>query len=103
MEGLIRTLPSGWRDAVLVCGKCSKKVGGGFGPKGRLPLAKALRRTLSLKGRKARAGVIETKCLGVCPKRAVMVVDAARSGEWLIVAERTPVDDVIARLRVDQA
>ena len=103
MEGLIRTLPSGWRDAVLVCGKCSKKIGGGFGPKRRLPLAKALRRTLGLKGRKARAGVVETKCLGVCPKRSVMLVDTAHPDAWLIVAEGTPIPDVIARLRIDQA
>ena len=103
MEGLIRTLPSGWRDAVLVCGKCSKKVGGGFGKKGRTPLAKLLRKALALKGRKARAGVVETRCLGVCPKGAVMVVHTARTDTWLIVAAGTPAGEVIARLRVDQA
>ena len=104
MEALtIRTLPSGWQDAILVCGKCSKKIDGGFGPKGRTSLAKALRRTLGLKGRKARAGVVETRCLGVCPKRAVMVVDATRVDRWLIVAEGMPVADVIARLRIGQA
>ena len=29
--GVIRHLRSDWQDAVLVCGKCSKKIGGGFG------------------------------------------------------------------------
>lgn len=103
MEGLIRTLPSGWQDAILVCGKCSKKVGGGFGKTGRTPLAKTLRKALGLKGRKARAGVVETRCLGVCPKHAVVVVDAARSDTWLVVAQGTSVDAVIARLELRQA
>ena len=96
----IRTLPSGWQDAILVCGKCSRKIGGGFGAKGRMSLAKALRKALGLKGRKARAGVVETRCLGVCPKRAVMVVDAAQADRWMIVAQDTPLDDLVARLRV---
>ncbi len=99
----IRTLPSGWRDAVLVCGKCSRKLDGGFGAKGRVSLVKAVRKALGLKGRKARAGVVETRCLGVCPKRAVMVVDAMQADRWLIVPEGTPVEDVVARLRLGAA
>ena len=34
---------SDWTSAVLVCGKCSKKIDGGFGPKRSERLAKALR------------------------------------------------------------
>ncbi len=93
---MIRHVRSEWRDAVLVCGKCSKKVGGGFGPKGKTSLAKALRGLLGLgKGRKARLGVVETKCLGVCPKRAVVV---ARAGAWLVVPEGTDVARVAGEL-----
>lgn len=77
---------SHWSGAVLVCGKCSKKIGGGFGPKGRTALAKALRREPGFgKGRKATTGVVETKCLGLCPKGAVTVVDSRRPGAWLVV------------------
>ena len=44
---------SNWQQAVLVCRKCSKKLDGGFGPRGDERLAKALRRHLSIKkGRK---------------------------------------------------
>ena len=39
----MKTLRSNWSDAILVCAKCSKKLDGGFGPKGKTPLAKALR------------------------------------------------------------
>ena len=55
-----------WGGTVLVCGKCSGKVGGGFGKDRRTPLAKALRKLLGLKkGRKAALGVVETPCLGI--------------------------------------
>ncbi len=77
-----------WSGAVLVCGKCSRKLDGGFGDKGGTPLAKALRQEPGFgKGRKAGVGVIETKCLGICPKRAVVVVDTRAPGRWRIVPE----------------
>jgi predicted metal-binding protein len=103
-----RTVPSRWDAAVLVCGKCSKRVGGGFGEDGRLPLVKALRRHLGLKkGRKAVAGVVEVKCLGLCPKRAVLAINAGQPDAWRLVAPGTPLDEVAADLclppRRDQA
>jgi ribosomal protein L21 len=52
---------SNWQDVVLVCRKCSKKLDGGFGPKGRASLRKALRKELKLKkGRHAMFAVIKT-------------------------------------------
>jgi predicted metal-binding protein len=87
-----------WGKAVLVCAKCSKKLDGGFGEEGNRPLAKALRKHLKLKnGPKARAGVVEVKCLDVCPKGAVVVVDSARPGEWLLVRPGDDLDAVAAR------
>ena len=88
-----------WTAAVLVCRKCSKKLGGGFGPDGDRSLAKLLRtETGGGKGRKAAVGVVEVDCLKICPKRAVVVVDGAQPGEWLLVAAGTPVVEVVARL-----
>lgn len=88
-----------WSAAILVCGKCSKKLGGGFGEKGKTSLAKALRKRGGKgKKRKLPYGVIETSCLGICPKRAVMVIDGAEPGEWLMVREGTPVEEVAERL-----
>ena len=78
---------------MLVCRKCSKKVGGGFGPDGDERLAKALRRHLSLKkGRKAAAGIVEVNCLGICPKGAVTVVNGADSRDWLLVRPKADLD-----------
>lgn len=82
---------------MLVCGKCSKKLGGGFGKNGKASLGKALRKHLELKkGRKAAAGVLDVKCLGVCPRGAVTVVDGSASREWLIVPGGADLD-VVAR------
>jgi predicted metal-binding protein len=89
---------SNWSATILVCGKCSKKLDGGFGEKGRTPLAKLLRRLGGGKKRKAEFGVIETRCLGICPKGAVTVIDAAHPGKWLLVEEGAPVEDVVERL-----
>ncbi len=93
-----RDVRSRWQKAVLVCAKCSKKLDTGFGDDGK-PLAKALRKHLKLKnGPKAAAGVVEVKCLDVCPKGAVVVVDGERPGEWLLVRLGDDLGDVAARL-----
>src|SRR3546814_2096753 len=83
---LTRTIPSGWQDVILVCRKCSKRQGGGFGPQGGKPLAKALRKHLGVKkGRKASVGIVEVGCLGVCPQDAVTLVKARDSLRWRLV------------------
>lgn len=89
---------SHWTATILVCGKCSKKLGGGFGEKGSTSLAKALCKRGGGKKRKAAFGVIETRCLGVCPKGAVTVIDAAHPGQWLLIEEGTPTDMVTEQL-----
>jgi predicted metal-binding protein len=91
----LKAVRSDWSSTLLVCKKCSKKLDGGFGPKGRTPLAKALRKHLGLKkGRKGRAGIVEVKCLGVCPRGAVTIVDGAAPGEWMLVKAGTDLDAV---------
>ncbi|WP_375396126.1 (2Fe-2S) ferredoxin domain-containing protein [uncultured Sphingomonas sp.] len=93
--GLGRDLKSRWSGAVLVCAKCSKKLDGGFGPKGRTSLAKALRQRFGLKkGRKAARGIIEVKCLGVCPRGAVTLVDTAHPAAWRLVPAGADIDSV---------
>lgn len=95
----MKLVRSNWADAILVCSKCSKKLDGGFGPKGKAPLAKALRKHLQLKkGRKAGAGIVEVKCLGVCPRGAVTVVDTGNPREWLLVPKGADLDAVSGEL-----
>jgi len=89
---LRRFVRSEWRAAILVCAKCSKRVGGGFGDKGRTRLAKALRRHLGIRrGRKAPIGVVEVRCLGVCPRAQITVVNSSVPHRWRLVS---PGDDL---------
>ncbi len=77
---------SNWSTALLVCAKCSKRIDGGFGRKGKQSLAKALRQQLGVKRfRKSAVGVVDVKCLGVCPRGAVTLVDARDPGNWRLV------------------
>ena len=94
----MKQVRSDWTGAILVCGKCSRKAGGDE------RLATALRKALGVKkGRRAAVGVVETKCLGVCPKRGIVVVDTARPGRWEIVAPETSAPEVLALLGRTQA
>ena len=93
-----------WRRCVLVCRRCERKLDGGFGHDGDKALSRLLRKRAGGKGRKARFGVVSTQCFKLCPKKAVTVVDAARPDRWLVVGKGTAVEDVIARLVLeDQA
>lgn len=97
--GLKTRIRSDWAQTILVCAKCSKKMGGGFGPAGRTSLAKALRKAVGAKkGRKSPVGIVEVKCLGVCPKHAVTVIDGARPREWVLVPEGADVEAVAEEL-----
>lgn len=90
-----------WSTCILVCKKCSKKAGGGFGEKGRTSLAKALRaRGSGKRGRKADFGVIETGCLKLCPKNAVVVIDTAYPQDWRVVPRGTDVDALAGDLGI---
>ena len=92
---------SNWQNAVLVCRKCSKKLGDGFGADGDERLAKALRKHLSLKkGRKAAAGIVEVNCLGVCPKDAITVVNGGHTRKWLLVRPGADLDDLARSLEL---
>ena len=94
---MLKRVSSNWQSTVMVCAKCTKKVDGGFGEKGKTPLDKALRKMVG-KGRKAPMGIVPVKCLGVCPRGAVTVVDSRTPREWMIVRAGTPVAQVAALL-----
>jgi predicted metal-binding protein len=85
----VTAVPSPWRDVILVCRKCSKKLDGGFGPDGDESLGRALKHSLRRSGQRRLARVIETKCLGVCPRGAVTVLRDSRPGEMLAVPRGT--------------
>jgi len=102
-HGAIRTLAARSTRVVAMCRKCGKKLGGGFGSGGGQSLAKALRRELGLpSGKRARVRLIETACLDICPKGAVVVIDGGRPNETLLVPGGTPVALIAARLALTE-
>jgi predicted metal-binding protein len=101
MKSMLRPVPAKTQSIVLVCGKCSKKVGGGFGKNGKKSLAKELRELGNgMKGRKSNLLVIETGCMKLCPKGEVVAINAAQPGEWLLVSPHTDMDSVALRLGI---
>lgn len=99
----LKSAKTEWRDMVLVCRKCSKKLKqGGFGPDGNQSLKKALRKYLQVgKGRKARLAIIETGCFDICPKNGVVAVNAAEPKQLLIVPAGADLLEVKARLKLN--
>ncbi|MBB5746390.1 hypothetical protein [Brevundimonas variabilis] len=96
----IKTAKTEWRDVVLVCKKCSKKLDGkGFGPDGDTSLRKALRKYMKVKkGRKSELAIIQTGCFDICPKGAVVAVNAANPKALLIVPAGADLLEVKDRL-----
>lgn len=100
----VRSVSTRAARLLAVCGKCSKKVDGGFGKGGKASLVKTLRRDLaSAKGKRAGVRIVETRCLGVCPRHAVAMVDGARPDAVLIVARGTDVGMIADRLELPLA
>lgn len=74
-----------WTDVIVICRKCGKKLKGGFGDDGKQGLKTVLRQALRQAGRRRDVRVIETKCLGVCPRDGVTALNASRPGLLHIV------------------
>ena len=82
----------------MVCAKCSRKLHGGFGKKGKHGLAEVLKDALKAAGRRREVRVIEVGCLGLCPNRAVTTVSSAQPGRVLAVPGGADAAQVLARL-----
>ena len=91
----IERIDAPWQGTVLVCGKCSRKLAGGFGRKGRDKLKSVLRDALKAAGRRRELRVIEVPCLGLCPKRAVTVIGPYDTGHVLAIPAGTAADAVL--------
>jgi predicted metal-binding protein len=94
----VGTRSTPWKTIVLVCGKCARKLDGGFGPKGNDTLKAAMRMELSERGLRRQVRIIETRCMGVCPKKAVTALNASAPGTILTVPRKTPVAEALTLL-----
>ena len=99
MTDSVKAHRSRWRDSVLVCRKCSKKLRGGLGKKGKRTLRGLLKDVYGdAKGRRAEIGIIEVPCFKLCPKRAVSVAKGSKPGTLFEVPEGMAVEDVLEAL-----
>lgn len=95
----IRSVATPATSLVAICGKCGKKLGGGFGPRGKQPLGKALRDTLHLPApKRSRVRIVKTDCMKLCPKGAVAVIHSGDPGAILVIPAGTPVATVAEAL-----
>lgn len=99
MHDDLRTLNRPATRLLAICGKCGKKLDGGFGSDNGRSLVKSLRQIVpNAKGKRATTRIVETRCLDICPKGAVALIDSRTPGEVLLVRRGTAVEDVVARL-----
>ena len=97
-ETTIAARPTSWQDVILICRKCSKKLKGGFGHDHDQTLARALKSTLRGSPSRRSTRIIETKCLGICPKNAVTVLPATRPAEILSIPAGMDPAAILTRL-----
>jgi len=97
-DDAISVHPAPWCSIVMVCGKCSRKLRGGFGKKGKHDLAETLKDALKQSGRRRELRVLEVGCFGLCPKRAVTAVSTAQPAQVLAVPEGMDPAAVLAKL-----
>lgn len=93
---LARSTP--WRDVIVLCKKCGKKLDGGFGPKRKESLKTELRQALRDAGRRRDVRLVETSCLGICPKQGVTALNATSPGTVHIVPAGADRQDVLHTL-----
>jgi hypothetical protein len=82
-----------WRVVLIVCRKCGKKLGGGFGRKHKESLKTALR---PLRQRDIR--ICEAGCLGVCPKGGVTALNATHPGTIHVIPAGADAADAMQTL-----
>lgn len=102
MSQKIQSRPTPWATILLSCGKCARKMKGGYGEKRKHPIRSALRGALKDAGHRRDVRVIETGCMGVCPKKAVTVINASHPEKIYVVAAGAPVANVV-RIMLDPA
>ena len=82
---------------ILICKKCQGRLADGKAI-GKSLKSELKRRSASQGGKRPR--VVTTSCLGICPKRAVVVASAAtlQQGRYLLLADAAAAPEAVASL-----
>lgn len=92
-----------WREIIILCRKCGKKRDGGFGPRRKESLKTTLRQALREAGQRRQVRVMETGCLGICPKHGVTALNATRPDTIHVIPTGTGGADAVRTLLGDRA
>lgn len=71
---------------------------GGYGTKGKDSLRNILSEAFRAKGQRRNVRIIETRCIGICPKKAVAALNASRPDKILIIPKGTTANEAVAQL-----
>ena len=74
---------------------------GGYGSKGKDTLRTVLRGALKEKGHRRDVRIIETRCMGICPKKAMTALNPSHPGRILTVPKGIGTDEATAQLMND--
>ena len=99
----VRSRPTPWNTVILLCGKCARKLKGGYGRKSKETLHAVLQTELKTMGDKREFRVIETRCMGICPKKAVTALNASVPTRILTIPQGTEAAEALAQLRTTVA
>ncbi len=102
MAPSVTTRSTSWQVILLLCGKCARSLDGGYGADGDETLRTALRAALKKAGRHKEVRIIETRCMGICPKSAVAALNASAPGRIHTIPIGTPIAEVLTLLQLPQ-
>ena len=94
--------PTPWREVFIICRKCGKKLRGGFGAKGKESLKDVLRQALRDSGQRRQVRIMETSCLGICPKHGVTALNASRPGTIHVIPRGSDGPEAVGTLLGDR-
>jgi len=95
---MVQTRSTPWKTVIVICRKCGKRQKGGFGPKQKDSLRAVLRQTLRDDGGRRDVKILETGCLGICPKQGVTALNAGCPGAIHVIPSGMAPDSALMAL-----
>ncbi|MCQ8279111.1 hypothetical protein NFI95_11720 [Acetobacteraceae bacterium KSS8] len=98
VPGEITVARGPWTTCVLLCGKCGKKLDGGFGDKRDESLASVLKQLLRDREQRKWVRVIQVGCLDICPRGGIAAMRGDAPGEMMIIPAGMDAASIAQRL-----
>ena len=98
IAGRLRVVRPRWGGAILLCGKCLKRHDEGKAL--RQHLKAVVKEQAAVRPTQRKIRIVKIACVGLCPRRAVVVASAASlsAGEVLLVRDAADITEALPRL-----